>query len=143
MATRPSKTSTFLAMARLLSMQSTCARRNVGVIMTDVNHRIVASGYNGNGKGLPHCIDSPCLGANCLPGQGLELCVAIHAEQNALMQCSDVMSIHSVYCTTAPCVHCTKMLLNTGAKNIYFVDNYPHADQSRSIWTGHWEQVKL
>lgn len=148
MATRPTKKITFLRMARELSVQSTCARRNVGVIMTDIHHRIVASGYNGNAKGLSHCIDRPCAGAIHKSGLALDLCEAIHAEQNALMQCNDVNRIHSVYCTTAPCMHCLKMLLNTNALNIYFVDSYPNMHEAENMWIQsirgrHWEQTKI
>jgi dCMP deaminase len=148
MATRPTKKVTFLRMARLLSEQSTCARRNVGVIMTDHNHRIVASGYNGNAKGLPHCINVNCAGAIHKSGSALDLCEAIHAEQNALMQCNDINRIHSVYCTTAPCMHCLKMLLNTNAQNIYFLDSYPNMHESENMWIQsirgrHLEQVKI
>ena len=148
MATRPSKTCTFLKMARDLSEQSTCSRRNVGVIMTNRLHQIIASGYNGGATKLQHCIDKPCAGATCKSGTGLDLCEAIHAEQNALMFCKDVGDIVSVYCTTAPCTHCIKMLLNTGAKHIFFIDNYPHADSAKHIWLKSnvqrtWEQVTI
>lgn len=148
MATRPNKKHTFLRMARLLSEQSTCARRSVGVIMTDHNHKIVASGYNGNAKGSPHCIDRPCTGAHHKSGLALDLCEAIHAEQNALMQCNDINRIHSVYCTTAPCMHCLKMLLNTSALNIYFIDSYSNMHEAENMWIQssrgrHWEQVKI
>ena len=146
MATRPSKKHTFLKMARLLSEQSTCVRRSVGVIMTDINHKIVASGYNGSARGLRHCIDAPCAGSYHRSGLALDLCEAIHAEQNALMQCSDVNRIRSVYCTTAPCIHCLKMLLNTGAVNIYFIDSYSNMHEAENMWIQslrgrHWEQV--
>lgn len=148
MATRPNKKHTFLRMARLLSEQGTCARRNVGVIMTDHNHKIVASGYNGNAKGLPHCIDRHCAGACHKSGLALDLCEAIHAEQNALMQCSDINRIYSVYCTTAPCTHCLKMLLNTNALNIYFIDSYSNMHEAENMWVQslrgrHWEQVQI
>jgi dCMP deaminase len=134
MTTRPSKAETFLRMAIALSEQSTCVRRNVGVIMTDHMHQIIASGYNGVAHGAKHCIDKPCAGA-CQPsGDGLDMCEAIHAEQNALMQCRDVMKLHSVYCTTSPCVHCVKMLINTNAIHIYYVHAYPGIELVKQRW---------
>lgn len=143
---RQSKHITFLQMASGLSLRSTCARRNVGVIMTDAMDHIIASGYNGNAAGLPHCIENPCDGANLPSGTGLDVCEAIHAEQNALMQCHDVSKIVSVYCTTAPCVHCTKMLMNTSAMTIFFLTDYPHSDVAKALWllkTGRqWLQVR-
>lgn len=136
MATRPSKPQTFLRMARTLSEQSTCARRQVGVIMTDHMHQIIASGYNGVAHGARHCIDKPCPGAGQPSGMALDMCEAIHAEQNALMQCKDVMSLQSVYCTTSPCMHCLKMLINTNAVHIYYIDEYPGIEQVRQAWLG-------
>lgn len=124
MATRPSKPVTFLAMARLLSMQSTCIRRQVGCILLDEHWHIIGSGYNGVGKGLPHCIDNPCAGANCESGTNLHICEAIHAEQNALMQCHDIHKIKYAVCTTSPCMHCMKMLLNTSCEKIIHTGVY-------------------
>jgi len=126
-------------MALTLAVQSTCARRDVGCILVDRHHRIIGSGYNGVAKGLDHCKDKPCGGVGFKSGDGLGICEAIHAEQNALMQCRDIDSIVSAYITTAPCMHCTKMLMNTGCKAIYFANNY--AINGKSIWTGKWVKV--
>lgn len=134
MDTRPSKAYTFLFIARILSHQSTCSRRKVGAVLTNKYGHIIGSGYNGVAFGLPHCIDNNCSGADLKSGEGLSECEAIHAEQNALMQCSDIHSIDSVYCTTSPCGHCIKMLMNTSAKHIYFLYEYPNSDKCRLIW---------
>ena len=134
MATRPSKPETFLKMAVALSEQSTCSRRSVGVIMTDHMHQIIASGYNGVAHGAKHCIDKLCPGAAQPSGHGLDMCEAIHAEQNALMQCKDVMKLHSVYCTTSPCMHCVKMLINTNAIHIYYIHDYSDIEQVKQAW---------
>ena len=136
MDTRPSKQVTFLRMTIELSMQSTCIRRKVGCIITDSHHHIIASGYNGNAAGLVHCINSPCKGAKSKSGEGLELCEATHAEQNALMQCRDINAIVDVHVSCAPCIHCIKMLMNTPAKAIYFYGEYAHMDASKLLWEG-------
>ena len=134
MVIRPTKIQTFLIMALSLSEQDTCARRKVGVIFTDHLHHIISAGYNGGAPGLPHCIVTPCRGANLPSGEGLDICEATHAEQNALMWCSDVQKIHDIYVTTAPCVHCIKMLMNTMCQNIHFVFDYPHSEASKNLW---------
>lgn len=134
MATRPSKHQTFLSMALMLSEQSTCARRSVGCILVDKNYHIIGSGYNGVPFGMEHCIDSPCEGAKLASGSGLDVCFAIHAEQNALMQCHDVHKINSAYITTSPCMHCIKMLLNTSCRNIYYYERYPGYQDVAYIW---------
>jgi len=134
MATRPNMATTMLRIADILSMRSTCSRRNVGAIFLNKHNHIVASGYNGVASGLPHCIDSNCKGSNFKSGEGLDSCEAIHAEQNALMQCRDIFDIESVFCTTSPCVNCIKMLMNTSARDIYFIDDYPHTDAAKQLW---------
>jgi dCMP deaminase len=133
---RPSKHYTFLKMAQELSQQSTCIRRQVGCILVDKHFHIIGSGYNGNASGLTHCIDKPCPGYALPSGEGLDVCQAIHAEQNALMQCQNVQEIETCYCTTAPCIHCTKMLLNTGCKTIVFLEDYARSGQY--LWNREW-----
>lgn len=116
----------FLRMARELSKLGTCHRRQVGAIFVDSRHRILASGYNGPASGNPNCTDIQCAGACCKSGEGLDLCAAIHAEQNALIQCTKPDEIVTAYLTCSPCVHCVKMLANTGTTRIVFSERYPH-----------------
>lgn len=131
---RPSKHEYFMEMANLVSQRGTCTRRKVGCVLIDINGHVLATGYNGVAKGLIHCTDEPCKGACYKSGEGLEFCEAIHAEQNALLQCPNVLNIYMAYCTTAPCVHCVKLLLNTTCCTIVSGEEYPHSDSKR-LWT--------
>jgi dCMP deaminase len=142
---RPDKDTYFLRMAFLCSERSTCPRRKVGCVLVNERGHVLATGYNGVPAGFKHCIDSPCPGANAEPGQGLEKCEAIHAEQNALLQCKNVYDIHTAYCTDSPCVTCVKLLLNTSCKRIVFMRRYPHA-ASEELWTRagrDWDQRNI
>lgn len=121
---RPSSHATFMDIARTLAKRATCSRRQVGCVLVDKYNHIIGSGYNGVGKGLDHCTETPCPGAKLQSGSGLDICQAIHAEQNALLQCRDVQSIHVAYTTTSPCLHCAKLFLNTGVKLIVFDELY-------------------
>jgi dCMP deaminase len=85
---------------------------------------ILATGYNGAAAGMAHCIDEPCAGANYPSGEGLEFCNSLHAEQNALIRCREPDRIYTAYVTTSPCIHCTKMLLNTTCQEIQFIEPY-------------------
>ena len=126
----------FLIMAKLVSRRSTCARRQVGCVLVDEHKHVLATGYNGVASGKTHCTDKPCPGAKCKPGENLDLCEAIHAEQNAILQCKDSQKIRTAYITTAPCVTCTKLLLNTSCKTIVFIESYPNS--GRKIWNRSW-----
>ena len=130
---RPNKTTYFLAMAKLVSTRGTCARRRVGCVLVDKYGLVLATGYNGNGRGQGHCIDSPCEGAKYKSGEGLEKCEAIHAEQNAILQCKNTEHIEKAYITLSPCVTCVKLLLNTSCKEIVYLEDYVNKDAER-IW---------
>lgn len=131
---RPELAQTMMAIAHVISMRSTCSRRAVGAVLVDQNNRVLSIGHNGPAKGMPHCTDQPCAGASCPSGTGLDLCQAIHAEQNALLFCPDVMKIKTCFVTTSPCVHCIKMLMNTSCETIIFAESYPNAENSRELW---------
>lgn len=141
---RPSHDDYFLAMATLVATRGTCARRKVGCIFTDKRNHVLATGYNGPPSGFPHCTDVHCGGASSPSGEGLDLCEAVHAEQNALIQCRDAYSIETCYCTASPCVTCVKLLLNTSCRRICFTEEYPHEDAKR-LWLvagRKWEQIE-
>lgn len=124
---RKPKDEYFLDMAKLVSERSTCARRAVGCVLVDNHDHVLATGYNGVPKGAKHCNDGyKCEGADSPSGTDLNRCLAIHAEQNALIQCKDTMSIKAAYLTVNPCEHCLKMLLNTSLNFIYFRTMYPN-----------------
>jgi len=124
---RASVDQTFMEMAYTMSRRATCIRRQVGCVLTNELNHVIATGYNGVPRGLPHCIDEPCEGATSSSGTDLDKCQAIHAEQNALLQCHNVEAIHTAYCTTQPCITCIKLLLNTRCKRIVYKEAYPQA----------------
>ncbi len=126
---RPTWDEYFLEMASLVAKRSTCLRRSVGAILVK-DKRILATGYNGAPSGLKHCVDIGCLRQklNIPSGERHELCRALHAEQNALIQASLYgisVKDSTLYATNQPCVICAKMLINAGIKEIVIVSGYP------------------
>ena len=131
---RPTVEQTMLAVAATLARRGTCPRRKVGCVLTDEMNRILATGYNGVPPGQPHCsLENPCPGAGQPPGQGLNFCEASHAESNAIAFCPDITRVAKVFCTASPCVACVKLLLLTPARDLYFVEEYPH-ELARDWW---------
>jgi dCMP deaminase len=119
----------FLTITRQVAERSTCSRAKVGaVIVRDKN--ILATGYNGAPAGLPHCTDVGCLvyRSETPFGETEENCFrTIHAEINAIAQAAkNGASIRdaSIYITHSPCIHCFKVLINTGIKRVYFEKEY-------------------
>ena len=114
----------FMSMAHIAAMRSTCLRRNVGCVLVDRHDHVIATGYNGSAKGIVNCVDSFCARDKNDSGESLELCEAIHAEMNALLQCRDTQAIVSAYITDSPCIHCVKLLMNTSCETIYYTRPY-------------------
>jgi dCMP deaminase len=126
---RPSWDEYFLEMSKLVAKRSTCLRRSVGAVLVK-DKRILATGYNGAPRGLKHCIDIGCIRQRLkIPsGERHELCRALHAEQNALIQASLYgisLAGSTLYATNQPCVICAKMLINAGIKEVVIADGYP------------------
>lgn len=127
---RPSWDEYFMQMAELTAKRSTCLRRQVGAIIVKDKH-IIATGYNGAPKGLPHCEElGGCyrekLGVPS--GERHELCRALHAEQNAIIQAATLgQSIEgaTIYVTHQPCIICAKMIINAGIERIVVRSGYP------------------
>ena len=119
----------FMRMAHLVAKRSTCLRRQVGAVLVK-DKRIIATGYNGAPKGLPHCIDiGRCLRQELgVPsGQRHELCKGLHAEQNCIIQAA-VFGVSTrgatLYTTTYPCVICAKMIVNAEIEEVVYDADY-------------------
>ena len=120
----------FMEMAKLAAKRSTCLRRQVGAVIVQDKH-VVATGYNGAPKGIPHCAEmGGCYREknNVPSGERHELCRALHAEQNAIMQAATYaqgIDGATIYITHQPCVICAKMIINAGIERIVVNEGYP------------------
>ena len=121
-----------MTITRQVAERSTCTRAKVGaVIVRDKN--ILATGYNGAPAGMPHCIDAGCLvyTSRTPTGEVEENCFrTIHAEINAIAQAAkNGASIRDadIYITHTPCIHCVKVLINTGIRRIFYEREYKRA----------------
>tara|TARA_Y100000310_G_scaffold6620_1_gene7429 strand:+ start:29 stop:478 length:450 start_codon:yes stop_codon:yes gene_type:complete len=106
-----------LELAELVAKRATCQRRAVGCVLVDSQNHIVATGYNGVPINFLHCTDEPCAGVDYPSGEGLDECIAVHAEINALLQLRSDDNL-TCYLTTTPCVQCAKAICNSKIKRI-------------------------
>jgi dCMP deaminase len=120
---RPSKHQYYLKMLDLVASRSTCIRRAVGAIIVDGDGHVLSTGYNGVVRGFDHCVDSPCAGANDRPGETSN-CMAVHAEQNALLQCTSLDRARTIYCSCLPCFTCAKLICNTKIDTVICLEDY-------------------
>ena len=129
MDTRPTLDEYFMNIAKVVATRSTCLRNYVGAVIVR-DKRIVSTGYNGAPRNLAHCLDIGCIRdqENIESGTMHEVCRAVHAEQNAIIQAA----LHGVstkgatiYCTHQPCVLCAKMIINANIVRVVFTQAYP------------------
>ncbi|HWI48534.1 MAG TPA: ComE operon protein 2 [Rummeliibacillus sp.] len=110
----------FMAQSHLLALRSTCTRLSVGATIVR-DKRIIAGGYNGSISGDDHCIDKGCYVVD-------NHCVrTVHAEVNALLQCAKYGTPTNgadLYVTHFPCLPCTKSIIQSGIKNLYYATDY-------------------
>jgi len=110
----------FMAQSHLLALRSTCTRLAVGATIVR-EKRIIAGGYNGSISGDEHCIEQGCyvIDNHCVR--------TVHAETNALLQCAKYGTSTNgadLYVTHFPCLQCTKSIIQSGIKNVYYANNY-------------------
>ncbi len=126
---RPSWDEYFMQISDLVKTRSTCIRRQIGAAIV-LDRRIISTGYNGAPRGTAHCDTVGCMREKLhIPsGERHELCRAIHAEQNAIVQAAYAgtsVKGATLYVTCQPCSMCAKMLINAGIVKIVYKGSYP------------------
>ena len=122
----------FMELADTISGWASCykADRKIGAVIVR-NKRIVTTGYNGAPAGIKTCVErGECLRQKLgiASGTRAELCYAVHAEQNAIIQAARLGSSidgATLYCTHQPCVLCAKMIVNAGIRRVVYREGYP------------------
>lgn len=130
---RPDWDTYFFNILKVVATRSSCLRRQVSAIAVK-DKRILATGYNGAPTGIIHCFDrGGCMRErlNIPSGEQQQKCLAIHAEENLIVQAA----IHGIslkgcdiYCTNQPCIMCTRKLISIQPKSIYYLNSYPDKD---------------
>lgn len=127
--TRPSWDEYFMNIARVASLRSNCMKRKVAAVLVKDN-RVISTGYNGTPRGVKNCNEGGCPRCNSLAPSGVALgdCLCSHAEENAIVQAAHHgMSVKdsTLYTTFSPCLICTKMILNSGIREVIYNAAYP------------------
>jgi dCMP deaminase len=105
----------YMRMAEELAKRSTCARLQVGSLITTGDlTQVLGIGYNGNARGLPNRCDSSEPGA----------CGCLHSEQNCLIKAGAQTPGKVMFVSASPCVMCAKMIINTNVTRVYYREAY-------------------
>jgi dCMP deaminase len=133
-AGRPTWDEYFIRIAGVVASRSTCMRRRYGAVIVK-DRVIVSTGYNGAPRGSINCVDvNSCRRKelNVPAGERYELCEAVHAEQNAIINgAPDRMKDACIYITGyeedgsvaegKPCLLCARMIRNAGLGEVIYL----------------------
>jgi dCMP deaminase len=133
---RPDWDDYFIEIAKVVSSRSTCLRRQYGAVI--VKDRVmISSGYNGSPRGIANCMDlGKCTRKelNVPSGERYELCEAVHAEQNAIINAPPDRMKGAIiyiagfeedrsYAAGKPCKLCDRMIRNAQIEEVVYLDN--------------------
>jgi dCMP deaminase len=112
---RPPLYEVYMRMAEELAKRSSCARLQVGTVLTDpLLEHVVSIGYNGNARGFPNRCDSTETGK----------CGCIHSEMNALVKSPGEMRDKVAFVTASPCVMCAKLMIQAHVSHLFYRTQY-------------------
>ncbi|MBM4372110.1 MAG: dCMP deaminase family protein [Deltaproteobacteria bacterium] len=134
---RPGWDEYFMRIARVVASRSDCIRRQVAALVVK-DRRIIATGYNATPRGARNCSDGGCprCASDAPSGTSLGDCLCLHAEENALLQAAyHGISVRgaSLYCTSSPCLLCTKKIVNSGVVEVIFDARYTLDGRSMAL----------
>lgn len=152
-AKRVSKIDTYLNCAEVFAYRSTCLKRKYGAVIVK-DDVVVSTGYNGSPRGFDNCCDlgvCPRMDRNMHQGEGYGMCRAIHAEENALLNCSRQQTMDAdLYLVSVnpkdnsiheakPCPLCARSIIQAGIRNVYLrqgegADNYIVVPAKELVW---------
>jgi dCMP deaminase len=126
---RPNWDEYFIGIAKVVALRSNCIKRKVAAVIVK-DKRIISTGYNGTPRGVPNCSEGGCPRCNQMAASGTKLdeCYCSHGEENAITQAAyHGVSIKdgTLYSTFSPCLLCTKMIINSGIREVVFNVSYP------------------
>ncbi len=135
--TRPNWDEYFMGIARVVASRSNCLKRHVAAVIVK-DKRIISTGYNGTPRGVKNCNEGGCPRCASFAESGTKLdeCVCSHGEENAIVQASyHGISIKDaeIYTTFSPCLLCTKMIINSGMREVVYNANYPMSEMPMKL----------
>jgi len=131
---RPDWDNYFIEIAKVVSSRATCLRRKYGAVIVK-DKVIISTGYNGAPRDAENCIDiQKCKRKelNIPPGERYELCEAVHAEQNAIINGSPErmkgatiyiagFEEDGVFADGVPCRLCDRMIRNAQMAEVIYL----------------------
>ena len=134
---RPDMPAYFMGIAMAVRRRANCRGSRVGALVAK-EHRIVSTGYNGTPAGMTNCLDGGCLRCahpdRWAPGEAYDLCICVHAEQNALLAAARfgiAVEGATLYTTMQPCFGCAKEILQASISRIYYLHPWEPSEPAK------------
>ena len=128
------KAKLYLDITKRISLESYCKRLKVGCLIVK-NGNIISFGYNGNIHGFPNICEK----------DDVTLDSVLHAESNAITKaCKSPISTEdaTMYCTHACCVHCAKLIIQSGITTFVYLEEYRDSSGVELLVTAGLEVIK-
>lgn len=129
---RPDWDEYYMGIAMAVRRRANCTGNRVGALLV-CGGRVVATGYNGTPAGYPNCDEGGCVRCSqrekFKSGEGYDLCVCVHAEQNALLAAARfgiAVAGSTLYTTMRPCFGCAKEALQAGVTQVVYLHDWQH-----------------
>jgi dCMP deaminase len=134
---RPTWDAYFMNIAKVVATRGNCIKRKVAAIIVK-DRRVISTGYNGTPRGAKNCNEGGCPRCNHLAesGTALDECLCCHGEENAITQAAYhgiSLKGSTLYTTFAPCLLCTKMIINSGIAEVVYNQDYPLNDRALAL----------
>jgi len=134
---RPEWDEYFMSIAKVVASRGNCIKRKVAAIIVK-DKRVISTGYNGTPRGARNCNEGGCPRCNSMAksGTALEECLCCHGEENAITQAAyhgTSVKGATLYTTLAPCLLCTKMIINSGIVEVVYNRDYALNERALSL----------
>ncbi len=134
---RPTWDEYFMSIAKVVATRSNCMKRKVAAILVK-DRRVISTGYNGTPRGAKNCNEGGCPRCNSMAESGTALneCLCCHGEENAITQAAyhgTSLKGATLYTTFAPCLLCTKMIINSGITEVIYNQDYPMNERALAL----------
>jgi dCMP deaminase len=132
---RPNRAEYYMGIAMAVRRRANCLRSRVGAVLVRED-RIISTGYNGTPQHMRNCDEGGC--ERCAnrekfpPGLGYDVCICVHAEQNALLSAARFgipVEGAVLYTTLRPCFNCAKELIQARVHAAYYLHDWRHPDE--------------
>ena len=131
----PDNDTYYMGIAMAVRQNANCTGNRIGAVLV-LENRVISTGYNGVPEGMKNCLEGGCLRCRNPQGRfptgtGYDLCICVHAEQNALLTAARfgiAVDGATVYSTMQPCFGCGKELLQASVKRIVYLHLWTPSD---------------